>query len=277
MSREFDDLRGNTGIRFCTSRPVVHFQEQCDPRLFCRRHRDPRTLFAFQVSSFCQSHSLRLTMVNIAQQWVRGVNLGSWLLLERYIVPYQFALTDCHVAGDLCWYPGQLSAPPSDDPAYKLCDLSQCKPLKDVDGNVAYPVDEKTLAETFVRYGSGDNATGYHIAEQWLNYHFDNFLRREDLIDLRDAGITHVRVPLPHWMMGDVVEGESWIVGKRWEYFVRLCQWARELGLQVWPDIHTAPGSQNGFGKWQADPPDSLPNFLPVYRQLRRSFAIHDV
>lgn len=186
-------------------------------------------------------------MVNLSElpNWVRGVNLGAWLVLERYIVPYQFALTDCHVRGDLCWYPGQLSAPPRDDPSYRECDLRRCQPLLDTNGN--YPVDEKTLAEAFLLH-STDNATGHQIAEDWFNTHFDNFLKREDLVDIRDAGITHVRVPLPHWMMGDVHEGESWVVGKRWEYFVRMCRWARELGLQVWPDIHTAPGSQNGFG-----------------------------
>jgi glucan 1,3-beta-glucosidase len=41
------------------------------------------------------------------------------------------------------------------------------------------------------------------------------------------------------------------MIGQHWKYFVQLCHWAsdrRELGLSIWPDIHTAPGSQNGFG-----------------------------
>jgi len=32
-----------------------------------------------------------------------------------------------------------------------------------------------------------------------------------------------------------------------WPYFVRMAKWAEEIGLEVWPDVHTAPGSQNGF------------------------------
>ena len=47
--------------------------------------------------------------------------------------------------------------------------------------------------------------------------------------------------------MGDVQDDEPWIDGDRWQYFLKLCEWCRDLNLQVWPDIHTAPGSQNGF------------------------------
>jgi len=176
----------------------------------------------------------------LSEQWIRGVNLGGWLVIERYIVPYQYAITDCHLKGDLCWYPGQLSAPPTKDPNYKLCDLKKCKPVlkKNIFNNTDYPVDEWNLADAF-----DDKA----IAERWLNYHFDNFIQRDDLVRIKKAGLTHIRVPLPHWILGNIRENEPWIPGDRWAYFVRLCQWCRELGIEVWPNIHTAPGSQNGF------------------------------
>ena len=201
------------------------------------------------------------------KKWIRGVNLGGWLVLERYITPYQFAVTDCHVRGDFCWYPGQLSAPSPHDPTYKLCDLKKCSVVRVTNafGNADYPVGEKTLAEAFLN-NSNSNATtagsssadaalvvaSKDIAEQWFNYHFENFIQMADLMALKKVGVTHLRVPIPHWIMGgdDVVEPwEPWIVGKRWESFVRVCKWARQLGgLEVWPDVHTAPGSQNGFG-----------------------------
>lgn len=186
--------------------------------------------------------------------WVRGVNLGGWLVMERYITPYQFAVTDCHVRGDFCWYPDQLSAPLPNDPLYKLCDFERCKPFKITNsyGNVDYPVDEKTLAEAFL---TAKNETGLSDqaltdrAEEWFNVHFDNFIQMDDLVALKKAGVTHLRVPLPHWIMGDVLPDEPWIVGNRWENFVKVCKWARKIGgLEVWPDVHTAPGSQNGFG-----------------------------
>jgi glucan 1,3-beta-glucosidase len=191
--------------------------------------------------------------------WIRGVNLGGWLVMERYIVPYQFAVTECHVAGDFCWFPGQLSAPRVQP--YKLCDLTQCPPVRVTNafGHTEYPVDEKTLAQAFRTAQRNNNETttttdlfsdqaATDIAEQWFNYHFENFIQMEDLLALKQAGVTHLRVPIPHWILGDVQENEFWIVGKRWECFVRVCKWARELGLYVWPDVHTAPGSQNGFG-----------------------------
>jgi len=183
------------------------------------------------------------------KHWVRGVNLGGWLVLERYITPYLFSVTNCHVQGDLCWYPGALSAPSSHDPTYKQCDLSKCAPVKvfNAYGKDDYPVDEITLAQAFRDADDTDPALREDYAEQWLNFHFQNFIQPKDLHKLKEAGVTHLRVPLPHWIMGDVQVYEPWIVGKRWESFVRVCKWARELGLQVWPDIHTAPRSQNGF------------------------------
>lgn len=177
------------------------------------------------------------------KKWIRGVNIGGWLLLERYISPYQFALTDCHLKGNFCWHEGALSAPSKESEEYKLCDastLKRCKPAlqETVFGNQDYPVDEWHLSSAF---------SDQEIATRWLNYHFENFLKKQDLQTLKDAGITHVRVPLPHWILGDIREDEPWIAADRWKYFTRMCGWAREIGLEVWPNIHTAPGSQNGF------------------------------
>lgn len=38
-------------------------------------------------------------------QSIRGVNIGGWLVLERYITPSVFAITKCHLDGNPCWYP----------------------------------------------------------------------------------------------------------------------------------------------------------------------------
>lgn len=172
--------------------------------------------------------------------WIRGVNLGGWLVMERYIVPYQFAITTCHVQGDFCWYPGALSAPPLLHKDYKLCDLTRCHPYRNLTifNGTDYPIDEWNLAKAF------DNQT---LATKWFDYHFNNFIRKEDLVRMKKAGLTHLRVPLPHWIRGDIRENEPWIAGNRWKVFVRLCQWCRNIGLEVWPNLHTAPGSQNGF------------------------------
>lgn len=152
--------------------------------------------------------------------------------MERYIAPYSFAVTDCHLRGDFCWYPGALGAPPN----APLCD-SSCSPhrFENVFGEMDYPMDEYTLTQSF---------EDPKIAEDWLNAHFEYFVKKDDLIQLAESNLTHVRVPLAHWIF---IEDPPYIAGKRWEYFQRLLQWCDELKLEVWPDIHTAPGSQNGF------------------------------
>jgi len=223
------------------------------------------------------------------KEWVRGVNIGGWLVLERYITPYMFAVTDCHFQGDLCWYPGQVSAPSSSSKITKdensttsqaniLCDFYSCKPQRKVNqfGQLDFPLDEYMLAQAFT---DANPTHGKEIATEWLNTHFENFVRFEDLAAIRTAGVTHVRVPLPHFILGDVHEGEPWIPADRWRYFIRLLKWCDELGIQVWPDIHTAPGSQNGFDnsgqsmkditcqRWSSDPQN-------VARTLQ---AIHDI
>jgi glucan 1,3-beta-glucosidase len=184
-------------------------------------------------------------MTNLQQQdegkqWIRGVNLGGWLVMERYITPYQFAITDCHLHGELCWYPGAISAPDPSDSDYHVCDFTKCKPamFDSIFGYLDYPVDEWHLAAAF-------NNT--ELTERWINHHFDHFLTRDDLILMKQAGLTHLRVPLPHWTLGNVAFNEPWVPGDRWKYFVRMCKWARDIGLEVWPNLHTAPGSQNGF------------------------------
>ena len=278
---------------------------------------------------------------------IRGVNIGGYLLLERYITPYQFLVTDCHVGlslppshppsfssssappYDFCWYPHQLSAPPVDHPHYRECVLTtalattttttnitttatsrntadrvnddddddsrihehttvqqkHCTPVKvrNAFQNIDYPIDERTLALAFIQpvFLDNDNDTSSEHDENvtrvvetgaatanseivdipqqlqraaaWLDYHLEYFITYDDLVRIQRAHMTHLRVPLPHWILYDPTsdpEEELWIIGKRWEYFLRLCRWARELQLQVWPDIHTAPGSQNGFGTY---------------------------
>ena len=98
-----------------------------------------------------------------------------------------------------------------------------------------YPIDEYTLSSSFP-----DKETG----AKWLNYHFEHFLKREDLVAIKEAGATHVRVPIPHWILEEPRDDEPWIAGDRWKYFVRAARWCREIGLEVWPDLHTAPVSQ---------------------------------
>ncbi len=165
------------------------------------------------------------------KEWIRGVNIGGWLLLERFISPYFFAITTCHLKGDFRFYPGQIDAPPTSSPIYKPMDTEECKPI------LPYPVDEWTLTDAF---------EDKDILRQYLEIHYDNFVTRDDIRMLKENGATHVRVPLGHWITGDIYDDEPYVNGG-WPFFKRLVEWCREEGIQVWPDIHSAPGSQNGF------------------------------
>lgn len=53
--------------------------------------------------------------------------------------------------------------------------------------------------------------------------------------------MTHLRVPMSYWIRGDVRAGEPYISGG-WPYFIRFVKWCREMKLNVWADLHGAPG-----------------------------------
>lgn len=170
--------------------------------------------------------------------FIRGVNLGGWLLLERFITPYMFALTDCHTRGDFCWFPGQISAPPIHSKEHVYCDMYQCEFLLDEEEKGFLANDEFTLTKQF---------PSKWMAREYLAGHWDRFVQKSDIVKLKEAGVTHVRVPVPHWILGNMEANEPYVDGQ-WLYFVRLVSWCRELDIQVWPDIQTAPGlSEKSF------------------------------
>jgi len=110
-------------------------------------------------------------------------------------------------------------------------DTKICKPLD------TYPIDTWTLSSSFP---SKDMARAY------LKRHWDTWVTERDIAKIASAGLTHVKIPIGHWIRGDIREGEPWVDGD-WQYFARAVQWCRKHGLKVLADIHTAPGSQNGF------------------------------
>ena len=96
--------------------------------------------------------------------YIRGVNIGGWLLSERFITPYLFALTTCHLEGNFCSYPDQASGPqdPS-DPDYIACSDAtyNCRPVRTSPSRIGrvrtpgdktrldYPVSEFDILSTF--------------------------------------------------------------------------------------------------------------------------------
>ncbi|KAK5133537.1 hypothetical protein LTR08_007674 [Meristemomyces frigidus] len=101
--------------------------------------------------------------------------------------------------------------------------------------NATATVDEWTLC----------NVLGKHECLQTLQNHWSTFYTRDDFAAIKAAGLTSVRIPLGYWAV-DLLDYEPYVSGQ-YPYLVQAVQWADQLGLNVFIDIHGAPGSQNGW------------------------------
>lgn len=57
-------------------------------------------------------------------------------------------------------------------------------------------------------------------------------------------------MPIPFWAIDKwdtTSDSEPFLARTCWTYILRLFRWARKYGLRVNLDLHTAPGSQNGY------------------------------
>jgi len=79
-----------------------------------------------------------------------------------------------------------------------------------------------------------------------LQNHWSTFITRDDLVDIQQAGLNAVRIPLGYWAIVPLESYEPYVAGQ-YPYLIQAVQWAKELGLKVFLDIHGAPGSQNGW------------------------------
>lgn len=194
---------------------------------------------------------------------IRGVSLGGWLVLERYIRPSLFALTTCDIHG--IFINSNSSSNDNDNettvlpPSFITRDQgivhnnnnnnNECEPIPD-----PYPVDQWTLIQAF---------DTRELAREYLRHHWENFVTWDDLYQIKyTAGLDVVRVPIGHWIVlqegersyyTDHIDNDNGatkvepFIGGEWAYFQRVVRWCRELRLQIYVDLHTAPGSQNGF------------------------------
>ncbi|KAH6913081.1 glycoside hydrolase family 5 protein [Coprinopsis sp. MPI-PUGE-AT-0042] len=114
-------------------------------------------------------------------------------------------------------------------------------------------IDEFTLGSLIDR----------EVALKMLTQHWETWITEQDFVDIRAAGLTHVRIPLGFWSI-PIPRGEQrtdvspdpYLPGA-WSYLLRGLDWARKHGLRVVVDIHGAPGSQNGYdnsGQRTSDP-----------------------
>ncbi|KAI8991661.1 glycoside hydrolase superfamily [Mycotypha africana] len=97
-------------------------------------------------------------------------------------------------------------------------------------------VDEWTLCKVL----------GPEEAKRQLQHHYETFITEEDFQKIAQMGFNHVRIPVGHWAI-NVTHEEPYVAHLSWDYLLRGIQWARKYGLRVMVELHTAPGSQNGW------------------------------
>ncbi|KAJ7692426.1 glycoside hydrolase superfamily [Mycena rosella] len=139
---------------------------------------------------------------------VYGVNLGGWFVLEPFIAPALFQ---------------------------------------------PYPAATDEWSLTTLMRADG-------TLQAKLEAHYDTFITEQDIAQIAGAGLNWVRLPIPFWAIrrisstwsdvgtdGSGAVAEPFLEGVCWKYIVRLLGWARKYGLRVNIDLHTIPGSQNGY------------------------------
>ncbi|KAI6101447.1 glycoside hydrolase family 5 protein [Pisolithus croceorrhizus] len=104
-----------------------------------------------------------------------------------------------------------------------------------------YPgsVDEWTLSTLM----AADTANG---GLNQLETHYSTFITEQDIAEIAGAGLNWIRLPIPFWAI-EKWDFEPFLEKVCWPYILRVLQWARKYGLRVNLDLHTIPGSQNGY------------------------------
>lgn len=136
---------------------------------------------------------------------IKGVNLGNWLVLEKWMSPDLFEGTNAE--------------------------------------------DETGLCEQLE----------HDVKMERYRTHRSTFITERDFAYLAHMGISSVRIPVPYTVFGDFEPFIGCI-----EYLDRAFNWAATHGLDVQIDLHTVPGSQNGFDnggqcgvcRWHNNPED---------------------
>lgn len=75
-----------------------------------------------------------------------------------------------------------------------------------------------------------------------MKAHRDSYVTEADFAALADHGINLARIPVPYFIFGDRPPFIGCV-----EYLDRAFDWAEAHGIQILIDLHTCPGSQNGY------------------------------
>lgn len=153
--------------------------------------------------------------------FIKGVNLGNWLVLEKWMSPAVFEGT---TAADEYYLPRQLSR---------------------------------------------------EVYESRIHMHRREYISERDFAIIKGYGLNAVRIPVPYFLFGDCPPFIGCL-----EELDNAFNWAGKYGLKILIDLHTVPGSQNGFDnggisgvcKW-AQNPEHVSFTLNVLEKLAKRYG----
>lgn len=83
-------------------------------------------------------------------------------------------------------------------------------------------------------------------AKNLLTNHWNTWINATDFQQIKQMGLNTVRLPVPHWTF-NASSAEPYLGGGlELPYINQALLWAKQYGLDVLLDLHTAPNSQNG-------------------------------
>ncbi|EPY50419.1 glucan 1,3-beta-glucosidase Exg2 [Schizosaccharomyces cryophilus OY26] len=119
-------------------------------------------------------------------------------------------------------------------------------------------------------------------ATRVIEEHYSTFVTKRTLEEVREAGLDHVRITFPFWILEKDMNVTS-ASGIGWRYLLRAIEWARSQGLRVNLDLHAAPGNQNSWNhggylgqlNWLSGPEgkQNANRTLKIHEQLSAFFS----
>uniref|UniRef100_A0A7S1J9Y6 glucan 1,3-beta-glucosidase n=1 Tax=Eutreptiella gymnastica TaxID=73025 RepID=A0A7S1J9Y6_9EUGL len=76
----------------------------------------------------------------------------------------------------------------------------------------------------------------------FMQHHWDTFLTEEELDNMHEFGITHVRIPVGYWIV-DWKQEDGFVDGGLY-YLNRSIAWLQRRGMKAILDLHALPGAQ---------------------------------
>jgi len=109
-------------------------------------------------------------------------------------------------------------------------------------------------------------------AEDFWHQYRENYITRQDIHLIHEAGFNAIRVPL-HYKYFETDDAEGF------RLLDRVVDWSREEGLYVILDLHAAPGGQTGaniddsYGyPWLFDSPKEQAHLVAIWQRLARHY-----